>query len=463
MHIKIKKGLDIPIKGKPNGNIQVITASGTASEAIPRDIALNLKSFEDVKFKLLIRLGDVVKIGQPLAEDKSFPGRYFCSPAGGVIKEIRRGFKRSLLYIVIELAKAEERHHLPFLALENSNREQIVARLMEGGGFSLIRSRPFNRLADPQKMPRSIFVKAIESAPFMPDAELQVQSHEEAFQMGLNALAKLTSGNVHLVYRQGTTCKAFTEAQNVVKHTAEGPHPIGNASIHIQNIDPIRSFEDVIWTVNVHDVITIGYLIQGHFFIDRIISIAGQGILPDRVGYFKTRAGMPVSSLISGRIHNEDHLRFISGDPLMGEKVQQNDFLGYSHFVFCAIPENNQEREFLHFFRFGFEKFSFSKAYVSGHLNNAHREYDFTTNQHGEKRAFIDSSLADDVMPLPISPMLLTKAVMAEDFELAEKLGLLVVDGEDFALPTFVCPSKVEMTDIIKQGLRRYAFEVLTQ
>ena len=48
--------------------------------------------------------------------------------------------------------------------------------------------------------------------------------------------------------------------------------------------------------------------------------------------------------------------------------------------------------------------------------------------------------------------MPLIKAVLAEDFETAEFLGLLEVDSEDFALPTFVCPSKMEMSDIIKKG-----------
>lgn len=150
----------------------------------------------------------------------------------------------------------------------------------------------------------------------------------------------------------------------------------------------------------------------------------------------------------------------ISGDPLTGEKTTVEDFLGYDHFAFCAIKENFQ-REFLSFFRLGVDKYSFSRAYLSGHLNPEGREYHFTTNQHGEHRAFIDSSLYDEVQPLDVPTMLLVKAVMAEDFDLAETLGLLEVDSEDFALPSFVCPSKIEMIDIIRQGLKRYSREVL--
>lgn len=458
-HIKISKGLDIPIEGRPTGNVETLILAGNASAIPPAHIALDLKPFEEIKFKLLVRQGDVVKIGQPLAEDKFSPGRMFCSPAGGTVKEIRRGLKRSLNEIVIEVAKNEEYHKLDVLKIEGSSREQLIERLKQAGLFAHIHSRPFNQLANPEKEPRSIFVKAIDSAPFVPSAELQVAGHEKEFQAGLDVLAKLTSGKVHLVYRKDSSSRAFTEAKNVQKHTAEGPHPIATQSLHIQWIDPIKSPDDIIWTLNAHDVVNIGHaVLHGKYFIERIVSIAGPGVLPDRTGYFKVRMGYPISNLISGRV-GKGLMRLISGDPLLGTKVNEGDFLGFDHYAFCIVPEGT-EREFLHFFRFGINKYSFSKAYVSGHLDNSNREYYFSTNRHGEHRAFIDSSLYDEVMPLPISTMALVKAVMAEDFELAEELGLLSVDAEDFALTTFVDPSKIEMIDIMKNGLRQYAHDV---
>lgn len=459
-HIKITKGLDIPIAGKPAGSIQQIIPSGEVSPLItPPQISLNLASFEDVKFTLLTKAGEVVKIGQPLAEDRNTPGRMFVSPAAGVIKEIKRGHKRVLLNIVIDVAKKEDYVEMQPLH-SGANAEEILACLMKGGLFSRIRTRPFNILARPDKLPRSIFVKAIESAPFAPPAELQVMGHEKEFQAGLNALAKLTSGPVHLIYAKDTPSKAFKNAQNVQKHTAEGPHPIGTYSVFIQQLDRITKPTDVIWTINAHDVVAMGHLLlTGKVFIDRVISIAGPGILQNQVGYFKAREGYPIGGLIAGRI-KKGLLRFISGDPLIGHKVQVEDFLGFDDYVFCVIPENTT-REFLHFFRLGTDKYTFSKAYFTGHLDNSAREYDFTTNQHGEHRAFIDGTLYEQVVPLDIPPMHLVKAVMAEDFDLAETYGLLEVDSEDFALPTFVDPSKIEMVEIIKNGLKQYAKDVL--
>lgn len=461
VHIKIKKGLDIPIKGKPSGAVKAVVPGGEASVlAVPQQVALDLKPFDEVKFRLLVKVGDQVKVGQPLAEDKDFPGRYFVSPAGGTVHEIRRGAKRSLRDIVINVSRSNEEYEEFSPIGSGASRKEIIDLLLKGGAFTRIRARPFSLLANPEKPPRAIFVKAIESAPFVPPAELQVQGHEKEFQAGLDALAKLTDGKVHLVYRNDSTFRPFLEAKNVEKHTAEGPHPVANASVHIQQISPIRGGDDNVWVLNAHDAVGIGYLVsKGQTLVERVVSIAGPGVIEDRIGFFKVREGYPISALISGRIY-KGQMRLISGDPLMGKKTESEDFLGFDHYAFCVIPEGST-REFLHFFGLGLNKYSFSKAYLSGHLDNRDREYNFTTNQHGEHRAFIDATLYDKVMPLPVPTMLLVKAVMAEDFELADSYGLLEVDSEDFALPTFVCPSKMEMTEIIRKGIRQFAKETL--
>lgn len=452
VHIKIKRGLDIPIEGKPKGEVSHLES--------PQLVALNLDSFDDLKFRILIREGESVKLGQPLVEDKDCPGRFFVSPAGGVVREIRRGLKRRLLDIVIEMSGKEEKERHPILDPAALSREELIERLKLGGLFAKIRQRPFNFLADPQKIPASIFIKALESAPFTPPAELQVEGFELEFQKGLDLLSKLTEGQVHLIYRQGTNCKAFSEAKGVEHHTAEGPHPVSNPSVHIAEIDPILTPEKVVWSLDALTVVAIGYLfMHGEYFISRVVAIAGPGIIEGRTGYFRLREGYPISGMIAGRV-KKGHVRFISGNPLTGHMVDADDFLGFDETVFCAIPENTK-REFIHFFRPGMEKYTFSKTYLSGHLDHSYRDYFFTTNQHGEHRPFIDSTLYDEVMPLQIPTMQLVKAIMAEDYDLAAELGLLEVDSEDFALPAFVCPSKIEMTEIVKQGLRRYAADTL--
>lgn len=447
-HIHVTQGLDIPIKGKPFGEIR--------SLPIPRQLALVLRDFESIKFKVLVKKGDRVVTGQPLALDKQCPDRCFVSPATGVVSEIRRGLKRRLMDIVIDTDCDEEFIEHGTMDVGHATREEILGRLLQGGLFAHIRMRPYDQLADPARIPKAIFVKAVESAPFVPEAERQIQGFEKEFQLGLQALGKLSDGPVHLVFRQGSPSRAIFEARYVDKHTVSGPHPAANHSVHIHHIDPIRSAQECVWTVTVQDVICIGgLLLSGRYPTERIITIAGTGIQEERRGYFKARAGFPIATLLAGR-NDKGDLRFISGDPLMGDEVEIDDFLGFYHHTFTVLHENH-EREFLHFFRPGFNKFTASGAYITGHILSSGREYEFTTSQHGEERPFIDDTPYHRVMPMQIPTMHLVKAVICEDFDTAEQLGLLEVAAEDFALPTFVCPSKVEMVDIMQRALIRCA------
>lgn len=458
MHIQIKKGLDIPIKGSPAGHLLPYLAGVDGQQPKnPLQIALDLKPFQDLRMRVLVKKGDNVKIGQPLAEDKDVPGRYFVSPAGGVVADVRRGHKRVLEDIIIDVADKEEEVIFTTIDPKQISKDRLIELLMEAGLFTAIRTRPFSLLADPFKKPRAIFVKGLESAPFAPAMELQLQGLEKELIVGLELLSILTDGKVHFVCREESSLCDHTYPPKVNVHTASGPHPISNYSVHIQSIAPIMGIDDVVWTVHAADVAAIGHLaLTGKYQTKRVVSIAGPAILKGKTGIFTIRRGYPISALIAGRVPNES-TRLISGDPLMGVRVTANDYMRFGDVVFCAIPENDT-REFGHFFRLGMHKYSFSKAYLSGHFDG-HDGYDFTTNQHGEHRAFVDSSLYDKVMPLDVPTMLLVKAIMAEDFDLASDLGLLEVDSEDFALPTFVCPSKMEMSEIVAAGLRRYALE----
>jgi len=54
---------------------------------------------------------------------------------------------------------------------------------------------------------------------------------------------------------------------------------------------------------------------------------------------------------------------------------------------------------------------------------------------------------------MDILPMYLLKAILAEDIDKMEQLGIYEVIEEDFALCEFVCPSKTEIQAIISQGI----------
>ena len=59
----------------------------------------------------------------------------------------------------------------------------------------------------------------------------------------------------------------------------------------------------------------------------------------------------------------------------------------------------------------------------------------------------------EKVFPMDIYPVQLLKSILIEDIDLMEKLGIYEVVEEDFALCEFVCTSKIESQEIIRQGL----------
>lgn len=449
-HIDVKQGLDIPMAGAPQGEVVAI--------AQPAEAALSLHPFEHMRFKMLVKVGDEVKRGQALCYDKGCPSRKFVSPAAGKVKKLVRGLKRRLLNIVIEVDASDASFDHGKLNVSSATREQLVEKLCEGGIFGHLRQRPFDIPANPESTPRTIFVKAVETAPFETPAEMQVLNHEDDFKIGLEALSKLTEGDVNLVYHSSSACPAFTQAEHCKRHTVSGPHPAGNVSVHIHHIDPVQSPMDVIWTATVNDVVGIGHLLRtGHVYSDRIIGIAGNGINPEFRQFVRGRLGHPIGALLAGR-NAKGTLRLISGNPLTGKQVTIEDYLQQGHHTLTVLPEET-EREFMHFFRLGGHKFTASRTYLSGHLPGGSREYDFTTNNHGEHRGFVDAQIYQNVMPMNVPVMYLVKAIQAEDFDRAEALGLLEVSSEDFALPTFVCPCKIEICEIVEGALHNAALE----
>jgi Na+-transporting NADH:ubiquinone oxidoreductase subunit A len=451
MRLKLKKGLDIPLAGKPEGPVQELF--------FPAHISLNLSSFDDLRFRLLIKTGDKVAKGQPLIENKAYPGQMFVAPASGVLTEIRRGAKRLLLDLIISVDYQETNWDHKPINTQTASREELIEFFMGTGLFPHLSERPLNRIPNPAHVPRDIFITALETRPFEPPQELQVAGQEIYFQAGLDALTKLTTGKVHLVYSEKTTCAAFLDAEGVEKHTASGPHPSGSSSVHIHFIAPIRSPEDRVWALTALDAVVIGKMVlEGSYYTDRIIAIAGDAILHTKRGFFKGRIGFPILDLMANRI-TQHPSKLISGDPLTGSLAEPENFLGFHQTCFSALLENTT-REPFHFLRLGTHKFTATKTYLSGHIPYPEEGFVFTTNQHGEERAFIDSAVYDRVMPMRIPTPFLIKAIITENFELAEQLGLLEVTPEDFALPTFICPSKIEMVEIVKQGLKRYAQEM---
>jgi Na+-transporting NADH:ubiquinone oxidoreductase subunit A len=186
---------------------------------------------------------------------------------------------------------------------------------------------------------------------------------------------------------------------------------------------------------------------------DPVKTIALVGSEVEKPKYYRTRIGASIKSIVQGKVSTDKELRYISGNPLTGERVKEDGHLGFFHNQVTVLPEGNKKKFFLTegWLSPGLNKFSMSKAYPSWLFPN--KRYALDTNKNGEKRAYVVTGQYEQVFPFEIYPQQLVKSIIIQDLDLMEKLGIYEVDAEDFALCEFVCTSKQPVQRIVRNGL----------
>ena len=423
------------MSGIPNTDI--------VSAAAPQNVSILPSSFRGVKPKLMVEEGDQVKIGSPLFFDKTKPEVRWASPASGNVTSIQFGARRVIekIEITVENNDKVSIQTLSQGEFESASRKPILDKILKANLFPLIRQRPFNKVADPKDIPRDIFISGHNSAPLSVDLSRLIKDEKDIFQTGLNVLKKLTEGNVYL------TLGSSMEFDNVITQTISGPHPSGNVGIQIHHTKPLRP-GDVIWSVNAQHVITLGKLFQtGSYDPTVIVSIGGSGATnPSTV---KTIMGVNIGLLVEEQ-NLKEPIRLISGDVLTGKTVENADFLGF-YDSSVSIINDDVKRPFLGMLSPGSSrtKYSLTNAFLSF----GNKAFNFTSSQNGELRAMVPLNAWEDVLPMDIYPNPLYRAILAQDIEEMEKLGIWECDDEDFALCSFACPSKIDVGGVVRDGL----------
>ena len=439
--IKLKKGLDIKLNGEAE---KVVQPAGRITSC-----ALKPTDFRAMTPKLAVKVGDEVKAGDVLFIDKTHPEIKFTTPVSGTIEAINRGERRKLLEVVVK-ADAEIRYR-DFGKTEVSklNRDEVIDRLLESGVWPLIKQRPYDIIADPMSTPKAVFVSAFDSAPLAPDYDLILNNQSKDLQTGIDCLCKLCNKNVNLGLQENTpSASVFTKLQHVDINYFAGPHPAGNVGVQIHHLNPINKGEQV-WVVNIQDVAIIGRLFnEGRFDARKIIALAGSEVTKPQ--YYHSILGASIQDLTAGKLKNAVEQRIISGNVLTGTRVIPEGHLGYYDNQITVIPEGNNY-EFLGWAAPGYNKFSASRLFPSFLCPKKH--YTLDTNYHGERRAFVVTGQYEKVFPMDIYPVYLLKAVLAQDIDRMEQLGIYEVVPEDMALCEFVCTSKTPVQKILSDGI----------
>jgi Na+-transporting NADH:ubiquinone oxidoreductase subunit A len=423
-----------------------------ADAADSPQVALLPSDFEGIKPRLLVSEGDRVKRGTVLFHHKKNHAFRFRAPAGGTVKEILLGERRAIQRLVIDVDEREPpeafRRFQPEDVLRLT-REEALQHLLDTGYFAFIRQRPFSRIADPQSNPKSIFVNGMATAPFQVDAAVAIAGHETAFQAGINVLARLTEGRVFVCLPPGAP-SFLAGVRNANVYFFAGPHPSGNTSVHIHHVAPLRA-QDVVWTIRAADVAQVGRLfLEGALPESRVIALGGPGVAESARRHYRVRPGASLGHLLRGRLADGE-LRVIDGDALAGAAVKPDSYLRF-HTTSLTVLREGRERRLLGWMAAGSRLFSHSRAFVSTWLGRP-GEWPLDTSQRGSRRAMVLTGLYDRYLPMDLRVDYVVRAALAHDTDEAVKLGILETDPEDFALCAFVCPSKMDLVGIIRNGL----------
>jgi Na+-transporting NADH:ubiquinone oxidoreductase subunit A len=443
--IRVKRGLDIPIAGKPEQRIH--------PGAPVRRVAVLGQDYGTYKRlpTLLVNEGDRVRLGQPLVRGKHLTGVTTTAPGTGVVEYIERGARRFLQTIAIRLEGDEEETFNAWHAEELSglNAAQVRENLLASGLWLSFRTRPYSLVADPETEPHAIFVTAMDTNPLAADPAVVIAEAPEAFSYGLTVIAKLTPGKVFVCRAAGSTIPT-PGVTNVSVQEFGGPHPAGLVGTHIHFLAPVDATRTV-WHLNYQDVIAIGRLFtSGRLSPERIVAFGGPQVFNPRL--IRTRLGASLGDLVKDELRTGES-RLVSGSILSGHHAAGTTaFLGRYHLQVSVLREG-RERELLGWMAPGFSKYSASKVFMSGFLPK--RRFSLTTAKNGSARAMVPTGAYERVMPLDILPTQLLRALVIKDTDTARALGCLELDEEDLSLCTFVDTGKYDFGPILRENLRQ--------
>jgi Na+-transporting NADH:ubiquinone oxidoreductase subunit A len=437
----LTKGFDIKLKGK---------ASKEFKSFKPASFAVKPTDFNGLQPipKMEVKEGDKVKAGDVLFFDRKIDNIFFTAPVSGEVAEIRRGAKRAITEVVILADKDQQFKEFEKKNVSTLSREEAIEQLIQSGAWTLLLERPFGVLANPDVKPKAIHISTFDSAPLAVDYNFVFnQVNASDFQAGLDVLNKLTD-KVHLNLNAKKAPNAiFTNARGVQFNWFEGAHPAGNVGVQIHHIDPINKGETV-WTVKPEDVVTIGKVFtKGIYEPVKYVAVAGDPL--KETFYVKTLLGANIESLVQNNLKDE-HVRYVSGNVLTGKKIEKNGFLSAQDNLLTVLEEGDFHE------LFGWILPQYPRPSINPTIpwsKIPFVQFEANTNTHGEKRAFVVTGQYEEVLPMDLYPVHLLKAVIYNDFDQMEGLGIYEVLEEDLALCEFVCTSKQPVQAILRDGL----------
>jgi len=463
---RITQGLDLPISGAPEQKV--------FDGPEVRHVALLGDDYIGMKPTMEVAEGEQVKLGQVIFTDKKTPGVQFTAPAAGTVKAINRGAKRKFESLVIEVDENDTQQEKTFKTFPDHNlakldRREVCEQLVTSGLWTALRTRPYSKVPALDMVPSALFITAIDTNPLAADPAVVLQKNSAQFIAGLEVLSTLTDGHAQVCRKAGASIPGEGTTPAIF-HAFEGPHPAGLPGTHIHFLRPVNQ-EKSVWYIGYQDVVAVGHLfLTGKIWTERVVSLAGPVVAEPRL--VRTRMGASLTELTADQftVSDQQPARIISGSVLSGRRsVEPVDYLGRYHNQVSILAEGGQ-RELLGWAMPGSNKFSIRRIFASAWTGSSNsngansnganssgsdqpQTFAFNTSTEGSPRAIIPLGMFEDVMPLDIVATPLIKALVTDDTEYAQQLGVLEFDEEDLALCTYVCSGKNDYGQMLRKNL----------
>ena len=434
--IKTNKGLDLPISGNPSMDLDSSTAINS--------VAILGADYVGLKPTMMVDEDDIVQSGQKLFENKKNPGTFVTSHLSGVVTSINRGEKRRFISLVIDEDSSIEPINFNFDDFNNQ-----IDFLVDTGSLAYFRTRPYNRMPDPNTLPSAIFINACDTNPLSVDPFelIKINDDQELFNDGLKFIASIDNNiKVFCSYQNENFDQSVS---NVTYKQFKGPHPAGLVGSHIHFLHPVGQNRSV-WNISWQEVISIGYLLKNKILrSDKLISFGGPNVHDPKI--LKLKYGSNLSEVSAGKVL--DNSRIISGSILNGHTAENvMNYLSAFDNQVSVLPDESNDILF-NWAMPGSKLHSMLPAFISSWIKP--EEFKFNVSMNGGNRAIVPISSYQEIMPLNILTTQLLKCLVTFDIELGEKLGVLELAPEDLALASYVCPSKYDYQSILNSNLEK--------
>jgi Na+-transporting NADH:ubiquinone oxidoreductase subunit A len=431
--LALSKGCKIKLAGMPDPSVITLPR--------PATVAVSAQDIPHIRPKLLVKEKDSIKTGTPLFCDKRDTSILYVSPGTGTVKKILFGRRRCLLEVVIALDAMDD--FIPFdpvspKDLAQISNQDLADHLKQAGMWQTLRQLPARDTADSGQKPPMIIVCLNGNDIFSPHPAVVLHERFQQFAFGLEVLKKF-SDRVLVTARAGSFTR-LGQIQHVITHQVPDTYPAwdpGAVLFHIKK----EATENSAWYIGLEGLLRMAQFLEtGQYPVNTMVTVTKGD---DKKPHMITRQGTPIHVLAG----NFSPGSLITTGRFNGRMVDPDTHLGFFENTLNILSDAKGD-EMFGFIRPGLDKPTVSKAFLSSLLD---REVQVDCTMHGEVRACINCSYCEKICPVDLMPSFIMKALVSDDMEEALQLGLL--DCCRCGLCSFTCPSKIELTQILSNGM----------